>query len=734
MAKATESTPFRARDYLAPRYWPTWLGLGILRLTIQLPDPALRALAAGLGRLGYHLMPQRRRITRTNIDRVFPELNKAARRRLVQESFYSATYAVFESAIAWWAPDRRLKDRYVLEGREHLDAALEAGKGAILLGGHYTTLEISGRLLGYEVPNVYPTYKRAHNPLVEALMSRARKRNNAGLIWSKDIRGIVRQLKQNDVVWIAPDQDFGYDRSVFAPFMGITASTLTVIARLARMSGATVLPYYSRRTGNGRYHLTIAPPLADFPSGDDVADATAVNRAIETGVRAAPGQYLWGHRRFRTRPRGEPQFYAARRDRILRRYSQALALLTLPAIGYTLWQAWRQKDATYARERLGFGEYPEGPFDHWFHAASVGEVNAIAPLIDRLHERWPQARILLTVNTPSGKATALRRLGDTVAIHYLSIDWQFAVRRFLGQIRPRNSLIVETEIWPNLFIEAHYRGTPVSLVNARLSSRTTDAPGWYQRIVGRTLESLFWVFARSQADADKFLRFRPFLKDYMDVVGNLKFSSLPKTAEARELPRPYVLAASTRPGEERRLTRIWQRLGRDELLVIVPRHPKRLKAILDDLREFDLPVAVRSRNEPITDTTRIYLADTFGELPAFIAGSRFVIMGGSLEPFGGQNLLEAAHAGKAVLFGPYMDNFAEEAALLRERGAGRQVKDDAELETAIAELLAEPEQAATMGRQGKALTSELGDMADRYLDRLEARLPRFRPDRPNDSR
>ena len=734
MAKATESTPFRARDYLAPRYWPTWLGLGILRLTIQLPDPALRALAAGLGRLGYHLMPQRRRITRTNIERVFPELDKAARRRLVQESFYSATYAVFESAIAWWAPDRRLKDRYVLEGREHLDAALEAGQGAILLGGHYTTLEISGRLLGYEVPNVYPTYKRAHNPLVEALMREARSRNNAGLIESSDFRGIVRRLKHNDVIWFAPDQDFGADRCVFAPFMGIPTVTLTATARLARLSGAPVLPYYSQRLPGGRYQLRIAPPLPDFPSGDDVADATAVNRAIETGVRAAPGQYLWGHRRFRTRPRGEPQFYRARRDRNLRRYSRLLLLATLPAIGYTLWQAWRQRDRLYARERLGLGGHPSGPFDYWLHAASVGEVNAVAPLVTQLHARYPEARILLTVNTPSGRQTAQRRLGDIAAIHYLPIDWQFAARRFLERIRPRNSLVVETELWPNLFIEAHYRGTPVTLVNARLSPRSTGAPAWFRPILGRTLEAVHTVLARSETDAVRF-RELAFPAEHLEVVGNLKFAAMPTNGVMPfASPRPYVLAASTRPDEERRLAAIWQRLGGEELLIIVPRHPQRLKTILDDLREFDLPVAVRSRNEPITDTTRIYVADTFGELPAFIAGSRFVIMGGSLEPFGGQNLLEAAHAGKAVLFGPHMDNFAEEAALVCERGAGRQVKDDSELETAIAELLADPERAATMGRQGKALTDELGDMADRYLDRLEARLPRFRPGRPNDSR
>ena len=725
---------FRPQDYLAPRYWPTWVGLGLLRLIILLPDPALRTLARGLGHLGYHLMPQRRRITRTNIDRVFPELDKAARRRLVHDSFAAATYAVFESAIAWWAPDRRLQNRYTLEGRDHLDAALARGKGVILLGGHYTTLEISGRLLGYEVPNVYPTYKQAHNPLVEALMSRARRRNNAGLIESSDFRGIIRRLKHNDVIWFAPDQDFGADRCVFAPFMGIPAVTLTATARLARLSGAPVLPYYSRRLPDGRYALRIGPPLQDFPSGDDVRDATAVNRAIEIGVREAPGQYLWGHRRFRTRPRGEPQFYRARRDRNLRRYSRALLLVSLPAIGYTLWQAWRQRDPAYLRERLGFGPWPGGPFDHWFHAASVGEVNAVAPLIERLRERWPDARVLLTVNTPSGRRTAERRFGEAIAIGYLPIDWLFAVRRFLNRIRPRNSLVVETELWPNLYLEAHYRGAPVSLVNARLSSRSIRAPVWVQRILGRTLESVHTILARSAEDAERYRQFA-FPAEHLEVVGNLKFAQ-PETASATpfETDRPYVLAASTRPGEERRLATLWRRLAPEALLIIVPRHPKRLKAILADLADSGLPVAVRSRGEPVTDRTRIYVADTFGELPAFIAGSRFVIMGGSLEPFGGQNILEAARAGKAVIFGPHMDNFADEARLFVERHAGRQVKDDAALEAAVSDLLTHPELAESMGREGRALMDEMAGMADRYLDRLCERLPRFRPAPPSGSR
>lgn len=725
----TDTPRFPVRDFLTPRYWPTWLLLGLLRLIILLPDPALRTLATTLGRLGYHLMPERRRITRVNIEKVFPQRDPATRKRLARESFASATYAVFESAIAWWAPDARLKDCYVLEGREELEKALAGGKGVILLGGHYTTLEISGRLLGYEVPNVWPTYKRAHNPLVEALMHRARSRNNAGLIESSDFRGILRRLKNNDVVWIAPDQDFGADRCVFAPFMGIPAVTLTATARLARLSGAPVLPYYSRRLPDGRYRLRIAPPLPGFPTGDDVTDATAINRAIETGVREAPGQYLWGHRRFRTRPRGDPQFYPARRDRNLRRYSRLLALLSLPALLYTAGTAWRHRSGLYLRERLGLGGWPVGPVDIWLHAASVGEVNAVMPLIHLLTERHPDQSLLLTVNTPSGQAAAVRALPARVPCHYLPIDWQFAVRRFLGRIRPRASLVVETELWPNLYLQAHYQGAPVTIINGRISKRTGEAPMAIRRIYYRTLESVYAILARSEEDAEHFRKLA-FPPDYLSVVGNLKFAAASQAvAEPFRTDRPYVLAASTRPGEEKRIVACWQKPElADHLLIIVPRHPKRLHRILKDLSGFCMKVAVRSRGESLRPDTRIYLADTFGELGSFIAGSEFVIMGGSFEPFGGQNILEVARNGKAVIFGPHMTNFQDEAKIFVEREAGLQVSDPDRLCAAIARLLAEPELATQLGQNGQQLMQEMGDMAERYLVLLEDVLPIFQSD------
>lgn len=301
---------FHPGRFLAPRHWPMWLGLGLLRLAALLPYGVLLRLGDAVGLLMYALVASRRHIARTNIRLCFPELDTAARERLVRATFRSAAISIFENALSWWGSDRRMRRLYRIEGLEHYEAARAQGKGIILLGGHYTTLEISGRFLAYHIPGLQPIYKRAHNPLYEALMSAMRKRLFDDLLLNTDMRTIVRNVKAGKVVWYAPDQDFGRERSVFAPFMGVATATLTTTARLARLTGAPVVPYYSQRLpGTRGYLVRLLPPLQDFPSGDDMADATVANVVLERQVRAAPEQYLWIHRRFKTRPEGEPDLY-----------------------------------------------------------------------------------------------------------------------------------------------------------------------------------------------------------------------------------------------------------------------------------------------------------------------------------------------------------------------------------------------------------------------------------------
>jgi KDO2-lipid IV(A) lauroyltransferase len=306
---ATENA-FHPLDYLSPRYWPTWLGLLLLRLTILLPYNLLLKLASGLGCLLYALIPSRRHIAEVNVALCFPELDQEARTRLVKRNYASTVMALFESGLSWWGSDRRLRSLYRIEGLENYQTAITKNKGLLLLGGHYTTLEISGRLLAFHIDKVQPIYKRAHNALVDAIMTTTRRRILDDLLSNTDLRAIVRSLRKGKVVWYAPDQDFGRERSVFAPFMGVETATLTATARLAKLSGAPIVPFYSERLpGNQGYLIKILPELENFPSGDDVTDATLVNQVIEQQVRAAPEQYLWLHRRFKTRPEGEADLY-----------------------------------------------------------------------------------------------------------------------------------------------------------------------------------------------------------------------------------------------------------------------------------------------------------------------------------------------------------------------------------------------------------------------------------------
>jgi len=301
--------PFQPSQFLAPRHWPTWLGLGLLRLLAQLPYPLLMRLGAWLGDLLYLLPSRRKHIVNTNLKLSFPDLSAAERKSLCKQNFRHTAMALFETPYSWWTPKEELEQLVQIEGMEHMQAALDGGKGAIMLGGHFTSMLICGRLLAMQLPfNIL--VKPAKNPLYEALMRHYRQRDYAGVINSDDLRSMVRALRRGEIVWYSPDQDMGRDRSVFAPFMDVPAATITATARLAKMSGAPIVPINFERLPDAQgYRLQLLPALEDFPSGDDVADATRINRFIEEHVREIPAQYLWAHRRFKTRPVGEPRVY-----------------------------------------------------------------------------------------------------------------------------------------------------------------------------------------------------------------------------------------------------------------------------------------------------------------------------------------------------------------------------------------------------------------------------------------
>lgn len=292
-----------------PRYWLTWLAIASLQLAAWLPWPAKYWLGRQLGRLGLLVAKSRRHITEVNIRLCFPEKSPAEQKQLVKEIFLANGIGLLETATAFTRGAADLKPRIQLEGQENLEKHLAQGKGVLLLGIHSSTLDLGGAMFGlfYTMDTIYKPHK---NPVFNRFIMRGRTRYMEEQIANKDLKTLVRRLRQDKVVWYSPDQDFGRDASVFAPFFGVEAASLTMTARLIKMAKVPLVPACSVREKDGSYTLKFLPELTGFPSGDDLADATRVNAAIEALISPNPEQYLWLHRRFKTRPNpDDPSVY-----------------------------------------------------------------------------------------------------------------------------------------------------------------------------------------------------------------------------------------------------------------------------------------------------------------------------------------------------------------------------------------------------------------------------------------
>ncbi|WP_349571180.1 lipid A biosynthesis lauroyl acyltransferase [Azotobacter salinestris] len=297
--------------FLHPRFWGLWLGLGLFWLVAQLPYAWLLRLGRWLGALTYRLAGSRRRIARRNLELCFPELSADDRERLLKENFASMGIAFFEMAISWWWPRRRLARLAHIEGLEHLQRAQAEGRGVILMALHFTTLEIGAALLGQR-QTIDGMYREHSNPVFDYVQRRGRERHNADAtaIEREDIRAMLKVLRAGRAIWYAPDQDYGRKQSLFVPLFGIPAATVTATTKFARLGKAQVMPFIQTRLADGSgYRLTIHPPLADFPGESEEADCLRINRWVEQAVRQQPEQYLWAHRRFKSRPDGEPSLY-----------------------------------------------------------------------------------------------------------------------------------------------------------------------------------------------------------------------------------------------------------------------------------------------------------------------------------------------------------------------------------------------------------------------------------------
>lgn len=295
--------------YLAVRLWPTWLFIGLTRLLAYLPLNYSHQLGSLLGHILYFLLPSRRKIVLSNIALAFPELTEAQQKQRIRQVFSQMGMMIMEMPLVWWGSNSRLTKTPVdFEGLPYFEQALSSGRGVIMMGGHTFAMELGGRLLANKYRfNI--TYQKMHNPLMDVMVYRSRRQAYQQVLERMDMRTMIRSLKQGEGLWYAPDQDFGRRRSVFAPFFNVQTATLTSTTRLAKSTGAIVLPLFFFRQTNGRYLVRFLPPLEGFPSGDDRVDATQINQAIESQVAQYPEQYVWVHRRFKTRPQGEPPVY-----------------------------------------------------------------------------------------------------------------------------------------------------------------------------------------------------------------------------------------------------------------------------------------------------------------------------------------------------------------------------------------------------------------------------------------
>jgi len=257
----------------------------------------------------YTLMRKRRDISMTNLKLSFPDMGDTERERLLRTNFQHLGMLLTESGLSWWGDRKRLEKLARFDGESNLDWALQQGKGVILLTGHMTSLELGGQMVALHYP-LQVMYKRSKNVLIEAIIRRGRERFTHRVFMHGDMRSMLKGLKENLVTWYAPDQDFGRKRSVFAEFMGVQAATINMTAKLAERSGAPVVPYFPIRLPDDQgFAIRFLPALENFPGGDEIQDARTINATIESIVKQHPEQYMWLHRRFKTRPEGESPIY-----------------------------------------------------------------------------------------------------------------------------------------------------------------------------------------------------------------------------------------------------------------------------------------------------------------------------------------------------------------------------------------------------------------------------------------
>ena len=308
MSRESASAAASSLTWFNPRHWPLALGMGVLWAGSRLPLSAAQALGRGLGLLAYVVLPSRRRIVLRNLELCFPTSSETWRKNMVRANFVSTGMGLVEGGIAWWRDDTWLASRVQAQGLEHYFAASAQGKGVFVLGAHFTSMELGGRIASMHLP-VSTVYKPAKNKMFDAVMLKARGRHYQSLISNDNLRGMLAVLRSGGACWYGADQDFGLEQSVFAPFFGVPTATLTLASKIVERTGAKVLFTYPERLPDAAGYVLHILPVEGFAQGNLEQDAARYNGLIEDVVRRAPQDYFWLHRRFKTRPPGETNPY-----------------------------------------------------------------------------------------------------------------------------------------------------------------------------------------------------------------------------------------------------------------------------------------------------------------------------------------------------------------------------------------------------------------------------------------
>jgi len=416
-------------------------------------------------------------------------------------------------------------------------------------------------------------------------------------------------------------------------------------------------------------------------------------------------------------------------------YNLLTALLLIPYAAYWLLRGLGNR-AYFDRlgQRFGLG-FPKLDRCIWIHAVSVGEVQASLSLIRALRERFPARQLLVTTVTPTGTARVRAEFGDSVRHCYIPFEFPGAVNSFFNAVNPDAALIMETEIWPNLYRGCGVRKVPLILVSARISPRSIRGYRRLLPLIRETLSHGIIIAAQSESDAERFLSLGA-SPARTRVTGNIKFDmELPPeirqqgaTLRAEIIgDRPVWIAASTHEGEEQQVLVAHRALREqfpDLLLILVPRHPERFVEVRDLVEKSGFDVVTRTEALACSESTAVFLGDTMGEVPLFYAASDVAFVGGSLTPIGGHNLLEPAAQGLPVITGPHVFNAQDIADMFIETKACRMVDDERALAASVADLLMNPDEAEKLGANALDLVEKNRGSLARLLVLLDPILTR----------